>query len=135
VVQCLGQLTSAQQLSYDRRRRPRLVHESPDEFRFESVNYELLLALFSQVAMTDRPAFVRFLLSRISSLLPARRLQTSPAKFPSWNNHISELPLIAEFCIRVGFKGELLHAVTDSPFAPGFVLLLMQLEETLGRLP
>ena len=85
----------------ERRKRPRHVHESPDEFKFKSVNYELLLALYSQVAIDERANLVTFLLSRIPH--------------PASSN--SEFPLVAEFCIRTGYKGELIRAVGESRFS------------------
>lgn len=132
VLQTLGRAGDAQQLSYERHKRPRPVHENPDTFRFQSVNYDLLLALYSQVEAGDRPAFIAALLSRISASSSARELGTISVNFPSWNSCVSELPLLGEFCIRVGFKVELSRSIGESQLTAGLVLLLMQLEETIA---
>jgi hypothetical protein len=99
----------------ERQKRPRPVHESPDEFRLKSINYELLFRLFSQVQDNDRAAFIAFLLSRVPAPESA-----------------SELPLLAEFCIRVGYKRELIRAAAESQITQGLQLMLRQLEETIA---
>ncbi len=124
-------LLREQNLPVERQRRPRPVHESPDDFSFKSINYELLLALYSQIENVDREAFIAFLLSRVPAPSSAR-LGVIPRPFPLWNSYISELPLLAEFCVRVGYKPELFRAVGESQFTQGLVLLLLQLEETVA---
>jgi len=105
----------ALQLPIERQQRPRPVHESPDEFRLNSINYELLLRLFSQVQDNDRAAFIAFLLSRVP--LP---------------ESVSELRLLAEFCLRVGYQRELVRAAAESQITQGLLLMLRQLEETVA---
>lgn len=124
-------LTYSQQLNGERLHRPRHVHESPGKFRFGSINYELLLALYSQVQAHDRAGFVTSLLGRIPDPASAHLVNIS-ARFPSWDNYVSELPLMAEFCIRVGFKQELIRALGKSPLTRGLVLILLQLEDAIA---
>jgi hypothetical protein len=125
-------ITRAQDLGRERQHRPRFVHESSEEFRFGSVNYELLLALYSQVQANDRAAFVASLLSRIPNPASAHLVNINLTRFPSWNNFVSDLPLVAEFCIRIGFKQELVHAFAESQLTRGLILLLMQLEDAIA---
>src|SRR5438045_2941889 len=49
-------------LSRMRDKRPREVEENPRAFLFESVNFNLLLTIFNQLAPESRPAFVTGLL-------------------------------------------------------------------------
>ena len=128
----VGQLGNAQTLSYERKQRPRRVHESPGQFLLKSVNYELLLALFSQVPVSDRAAFADALITRSRGQTAGRRTEDKYGRFPSWDYYVSETPLICEFCIRVGFKKKLTRAISESPLTHGIVLLLMQLEETIA---
>lgn len=127
-----GHLGNAQTLSYEHKQRPRRVHESPDQFLLKSVNYELLLALFSQVPVSDRPAFADALITRARRQTAVRRTEDKYGRFPSWDYCVSETPLICEFCIRVEFKTKLIRAISESPLTHGIVLLLMQLEETIA---
>jgi len=113
----LGHMGKRQQLASERKQRPRVVHESPDEYRFKSINYELLLALFSQVGANDRDQFLEGLLSRVSG---------------PCNNHASELPLVAEFCIRVGSKRALLRAIAEAKLTSGLVVFLTQVEDAIA---
>jgi hypothetical protein len=117
LVTALTRLPLMQTYVEERRRRPRVVHESPDEFRFRGTNYELLLALFSQVSTGDRPSFVAFLVSRWSKLA---------------SSSSGDVPLIAEFCIRTGNKEALVDAIQKAPLTLGLVAVLHQLEETIA---
>ena len=106
----VGAVINVLDLREERRKRPRPVHESPDEFRFASTNYELLLSLFSQVSVKERTGFVATLLS----------------------NFDSASPLIAEFAIRAGYTDQLLRAIGESPLTQGLVLLLRRLQDTIA---
>jgi len=129
----LGGILRAQDLLRERSVRPRPVHESPYEFRIKGVNYELMPKLLAQVPDSDRQALVAFLLSRVPDPTSVRHDRAGGAmSFPSWNNYISELPLVAEFCIRAGYKGELVRAVGESQVTQGLLLLLMQLGDTIS---
>ena len=104
-----------QDLQTERLKRPRPVHESSDDFQLKSINYELLLALFSQVSDNDRSAFINFLLSRIPE-----------------SKKLHDLPLVTEFCIRLGYKQELIRAIDGSPLTAGLLSVLTRLEETIA---
>src|SRR5258708_35174987 len=45
-------------LSSNRRDRPRTVYEDPTIYKFESVNFDLLVKIYSQVIETERPKFI-----------------------------------------------------------------------------
>lgn len=128
----LGEIGRQQSLNYERTIRPRRVHESPDKFRFRSVNYELLMALLSQVEVSDRPALTNSLIGRVARPESARKESIPSGRFPTWNGCVSELPLLAEFCVRIGFKQEFLRAMGELHLTAGYVLLLMQLEDMIA---
>ena len=119
-------------LETERRMRPRPVHESPDEYVFRSTNYDMLLVLFSQFQNPERGNFVSALLKRIPSELAAHKMHDN-ARFPSFHGTMSELPLVAEFCVRTGYTRELLKAVSEVQKPTfGLVTLLLELEETIA---
>jgi hypothetical protein len=116
----------------ERRMRPRPVHESPYDYAFKSVNFNLLRILFSQVQESERGQFISGLLSRVPSANASNYLKDE-ARFPSYHRSMSELPLVAEFCIRTGYVQELLKAVSsmEKPTI-GLVTLLLELEEIIA---
>jgi hypothetical protein len=79
-----------------------------------------MLALFSQVPRENRPAFIGFLLSRISE--HSGYADTKPP----------DLRLTAEFCPRAGYKKELIRAIGESELTQGLVSVLTQLEDTIA---
>src|SRR5690348_16604897 len=103
----LTKLTGAYGLRDSRSQRPRQVQEHPDKWQFESVNYNLLCAFFSQVAEDGRSVIFSSVLSRLTRGPGYRR--SSLPMHPSWNGFVSEYPLIAEFCIRNGKGQQLLR--------------------------
>jgi hypothetical protein len=119
-------------LSRMRDRRPREVEEDPKLFQIESINYNLLLTLLSQIAESDRSAFISALLKK---LLPARprRINRNQRVFPSFDWHTSGLALLAEFCVRAGYTQALLDATLelDMP-TPGLAVMLIEMEEMIA---
>jgi len=126
----VGEALSFIGLTNERNTRPRRVHENPGRYVFDSVNYQLLSALFSQVDSNTSYSLLGRMLSRI--LDGSSFLRTTNCAFPTWNLLVSELPLIAEFCVRRGEKQSLLRTVGESHPTPGLLLLLMQLEEMIS---
>jgi len=118
-------------LNSERGERPRPVHESPYDYVFKSVNFKLLLTLYKQLQDPDRHKFISALLARVPSVTASVR-QKFP-HFPCYNHQMSELPLVTEFCIRIGHANELFAAINgvNRPTV-GIVLLLLQLEETIA---
>src|SRR5437879_5132042 len=84
----IAEMGKVTRLTYERSSRPRDVHEVPGEYKFTSINYELLLALYSQIALLERPQIVPFLLSRIKLQLRAK-LPRNSGKYPSFNGEVS----------------------------------------------
>lgn len=117
-------------LPHLRSSRPRVVQEKPQHYKLESINYDLLRALFSHVDSQRERALVAGMLSRVSHPDSFRR--TNASVFPSWYNYVSETPLVAEFCIRNRAKAPLFQAISESQFTLGLLLLLKQLEELLA---
>lgn len=132
VVAAFGQMGRSQALSSERKQRRRPVHNTSEGFQFKSVNFELLLGLFSQVEDDDRRPFIASLLSRVSHWSSLFAVRSFTSRFPSWNNYLSELPLVAEFCVRIGSKEELFHVISRASPTPGLIVLLMQMEETIA---
>ena len=119
-----------QHLHAQRRYRPRPVHENPGRYVFESVNYDLLIAIYSQVAITERKAFINALLD----LLPRGHSRHSPsARFPTFDQRTSSFPLLAEFCVRTRSTELLLQAIEKTKtLTPSLIMLLMQIEEMIS---
>ena len=119
-------------LHAERGERPRNVHESPDEYVFKSINFDMLRVLFGQLSGGQRPEFIKRLLECVHSENVSKRLGND-ARFPSYQRSMSELPLVAEFCIRTGYLKELLNAVATAEKATtGLVVLFYQLEEIIA---
>src|SRR6266851_9656214 len=118
-------------LSSDRRERPRNVYEDPKLYRFESVNFDLLVRIFHQVTAADRQHFVGALLKLVENPFPAQ--PAADRSFPSVNGKSSMLPLIAEFCVRTGHLNELLEATKKPKFpTASLAMMVMELEEMVA---
>lgn len=125
-------LASVMVLKSERLSRPRKVYETPRTFKFESVNFDLLVKVFSQIIETDRPGFIAGVLRFVEKPLSAQHTADT-GHFPSINGEASALPLIAEFCVRTGYLKELLDA-TKIPKVPtaSLAMMIMQLEEMIA---
>ncbi len=111
---------------------PRGVSQTPQAYSFTGANYDLLLALFSQVSPVERPKLIDYLLTRVESG-KAHPVSAGPIHFPAMGSSVSELPLIAEFCIRSGNTDPLFESIARRPVASRAVaIMMMQLEETLA---
>ena len=119
-----------QHLQAQRRYRPRPVHENPERYVFESLNYNLLVALYSQVVQTEREAFTTALLD----MLPRGHSRgTQFARFPTFDQRTSSFPLLAEFCIRTRNTDQLFRAIEKTKkLIPSLIILLMQIEEIVS---
>lgn len=118
-------------LSSERTGRPRPVHEDPKEFKFESINFDLLIRIFNQVADADRPNFIGGILKFVEN--PFHAGQTAARSFPSVNSQSSMLPLIAEFCVRTGYLKELLEATKVPTFpSASLAMMIMEMEEMVA---
>jgi hypothetical protein len=122
-----------QNLQAQRQNRPREVEEQPGHYLFSSVNYDLLMAILGQVHKTDRNAFMASIVKRIPSAHSYRRDKDTALVYPRFDWHVSELPLIAEFCVRNGCLMLALQAAASIPRPTyGLILFLMQLEEMIA---
>lgn len=121
---------SQRSLNYERSLRPRPVHESPFDYVFRSTNFEMLRKVFEQLQEEQRSEFISALLMRIPK---AQSKRPPEAHFPCYQHHMSELPLIAEFCVRVRFTKELLAslAALERPTI-GIVTMLLEVEEMIA---
>jgi hypothetical protein len=118
-------------LTSNRQRRPRDVYEDPKLYKFESVNFDLLLKIFHQVMETERPQFVGALLKLVEKPFSAQPATTG--SFPSVDGNSSMLPLIAEFCVRTGHLNELLKATKKPKFpTSSLAMMVMELEEMIA---
>jgi hypothetical protein len=119
-------------LAASRLKRPRAVMQDPSIFSFVSVNHDLLRAIESQLSDTARPQFVQFVRQRLFWGNGCRK--GNPHVHPSWDNLVSELPLVVEFLVRNGGKEGLASALgtKDIEIIPGHVMMLMQLEDTIA---
>jgi hypothetical protein len=108
-------------LKNERKQRPRQVYEDPKLYVFESINFGLLLKVFSQVTEADRANFVSALLNYVRKPIAQKY------------GVMSALALLAEFCIRTGYLKELL-AATAEPKLPTASLgtMLKEIEEMIA---
>jgi hypothetical protein len=117
----------------ERRRYPtRDVTEKPDQWQFESVNYELLLALFQQLSIANRQLFLGGLLNLTRSRQTSSRTEAK-SFHPSWNGYTSGLPLMVEMCIRNGYLS-IFFGVLNNVEMPNanLIVMMVQLQETLS---
>lgn len=118
-------------LMSDRHQRPRDVYDDPKLYRFECVNFDLLVKIFQQVMEADRPNFIGALLKFVEKPFPAQRV--SIRIFPSVDGKSSMLPLIAEFCVRTGHLNHLLEATKKPKFpTASLAIMIMELEEMVA---
>ncbi len=118
-------------LMSDRQQRPRDVYDDPKLYRFECVNFDLLVKIFQQVMEADRPNFIGALLKFVEKPFPAQRV--SIRIFPSVDGKSSMLPLIAEFCVRMGHLNQLLEATKKPKFpTASLAIMIMELEEMVA---
>jgi hypothetical protein len=113
-----------------RARRPRQVVEDPNQWAFESINYNLLCALLSQLAVDLRPAFLTTIIGRLATPPGCEKSQKNVQ--PSWNGLVSEFPLVAEFCVRNGAKDIFLRSVGETHPVQGHAVLLRHLEDMVA---
>jgi hypothetical protein len=111
---------------------PRLVTETPQIYSFSGTNFDLLVAIYSQINAGDRPYLVKHVLKRVEFNNPFLTKNRTYI-FPTMDGHVSELPLVAEFCIRT-HNTEALFEATTKPKMPslGLAIMMMHLEEILG---
>jgi hypothetical protein len=120
-------------LYHERSLRPRIVHESPYQYVFRSVNFDLLRILFGQIQECDRGLFVAGLLARISGEKASKYFNKDEARFPCYHRFMSELPLVAEFCVRLGHSRDLIEAVSKAEKPTiGLIVLMLELEEMIA---
>jgi hypothetical protein len=88
---------------------PREVCEDPDAYQFQSVNFDLLNALFNQLHQAHRDEFIGRLLRIVE--LGGNAAAYPHYFFPKLDGLISDLPLAAEFTIRNGYTEEFFAAL------------------------
>ncbi len=132
ITNALGTSVSQWHIRYGREKHPREVCEQPQVFEFESTNFDLLVRLFGAVAGPKHDGLLSNLLRRVGSGGSVRQLAvaSNSVKFLGF---VSDMPLIAEFCIRTGRYRGLLEAAAraESP-TYGLALMLMQFEEIVA---
>jgi hypothetical protein len=117
----------------ERKMRPRPVHENPKSYEFSSVNYSLLLTIYNQVQESDRPEFIANLLQHLPMRYASPRPSGATVFFPVIGWACSELPLLAEFCVRTGHTVELLEALQKPPMPTfGLAILMAYMEEMIA---
>jgi hypothetical protein len=114
-----------------RKRAPREVYESPNEWQLKSVNYSLLMAIFSQLSEHNRGLFVGGLLNVWTRRNGGNRI--AQHLYPAWNGHTSASSLLAEFSVRNGHLQILLDVLNniDMPTA-SIAVLFVQLSEMIS---
>lgn len=115
-----------------RGKRPREVEENPNAFKFDSVNFTLLLTIMNQLAPENRLAFITGISKPMLKAAPVNR--SGPQLiFPQWNHQTSSLSLVAEFCIRTGHAQALLDETYQLKMpSAGVAIMLMEIEEIIA---
>ena len=117
----------------ERMKSPRPVRSDPTEVQLTSDNFTYLCAIAAQVSEQDTPAFLSTLMSRISSRSSYRHVPKGG--LPGCTaNCSSELPLIAEFMVRRGYKHEFLSALSGAATTPGLTLMLKELLDMIASI-
>jgi hypothetical protein len=115
-----------------RMKRPREVQEDPKRFKFESLNFNLLLTIMSQLASEARPSFILGLLKPMLAASPTNAVGNQ-AMFPCYRHHTSSLTLLLEFCVRNGYAQALFDATLAVKMpSVGICVMLLELEELLS---
>jgi hypothetical protein len=127
----LLQLLVPVELHENRKQRPRIVKENPSEYEVAGRNYELLMRMYSQLDPETKLDLIHVTLQLVSRGGASCRKSTE--HYPSYYDEVSDLPLIAEFCVRTGHVEELLRSVAEVAVpTSAIVLLLMQIEEIVA---
>jgi hypothetical protein len=114
-----------------RKQSPRDVCEDPEAHEFQSVNFDLLNALFGQLHENSHDEFLAGLLQLVEH--GGNTVAYPQYFFPKLDGVISDLPLIAEFTIRNGYTEELFAALGRAKQPTrGLALMLLQLEEMVS---
>jgi len=129
----LLQMLSPAELHSQRQQRPRNVRENPTDYEITGQNYALLLKLYAQVDAELKENLVSVALQLVGRGGECRKRSSAQHVYPTYYDMVSDLPLIAEFCIRTG-NTERLFRELGNIAAPtkAIVLMLMQIEETLA---
>jgi hypothetical protein len=120
----------ALQLQQIRSQRPRQVAENPRLWEFKSTNYTLLCALVAQIAKDSKPQFIDGVLLRM--VLDPACASARYGGWGVWNGFASELPLVAEFCVRNGASKRFFSALGEASLLPGHAILLQHLEDMIA---
>lgn len=109
------------------------VFKDPCAFEFTSDNYKMLVALNGMLVPKDREALASVLLGKRMNDPPGCRLPPNliVGQPPRWDDLVSELPLLAEFCLRSGAKSVFFRALAEATPMPGHAVLLRHLEDTI----
>ncbi len=113
-----------------RRKRPREVYENPNQWKLDSTNYSLLMAILAQLSPANRRLFLERL---VDVLIRTDGVRTTGMCYPQWKGCVSALPLVAECCIRNGSLDVLLAAL-DKVKLPTIstALMMIQWEEIIS---
>jgi hypothetical protein len=117
-------------LKFVRSHRPRDIVENPNRWAFQSVNYNLLCALLSQLPGDSRAAFLAAVLGRLAT--PPGCAKAKKDVQPSWNGLVSEFPLVAEFCVRNGATDLFLRSLGEAKLILGHAVLLRHIEDMIA---
>jgi len=129
LLQGLDRVAAIQELQQILSQWPRPVREGKRLWGFKSVNYDLLQTLLAQVSPKSRKPFFEKLLPRMRSECSCARPVRARAQ---WNSLASELPLVAEFCVRNGACQQFLGALSSAPPTPGLAVLLQHLGDMIA---
>jgi hypothetical protein len=116
-----------------RKMHPRSAVETHDIYKFKGVKLELLMNIYGQLREEDREQMIEYLLHRIDASARIALDNRFGYPHPTFMAKVSELPLIAEFCIRSGHVEAFFGATANvtRPTVP-LAIMMMQLEEMVA---
>ncbi|HEY2361843.1 MAG TPA: hypothetical protein VGK36_12040 [Candidatus Angelobacter sp.] len=130
----LGAAASLYQLAnlYQYRIHPRPINDDPTEYQFKSMNFDLLCAMFERVPEHNKQVLYANMNSRICDARSFRHKYVDVVKAGSGASCSSELPLIAEFLVRMRQTDLLISALFEAAVSRGLTLLLLHIEKMIA---
>lgn len=117
---------------FPRDHRPRKVRQNAEEAEFLSDNFELLTAIEDTLSAQERAALAHNMGTRIGRSDSFHHRDGQIVNAGTARQSSSELPLIAEFLVRKGWKPIFLRAFGNAAISPGLTLMVMQLEDMIA---
>ena len=107
------------QWEFPRDHRPRKVRQNVEEVELTSDNFELLTSVQDALFAEEKAAIAANIALRIGRPDSFHQRDGEVVKAGTARQCSSELPLVAEFLVRGGWKSILLHTLANAAISPG----------------